>query len=187
MIYLKVFLEFFKIGLFSIGGGLATLPFLQELIGKYGWISSQDLIDMIAISESTPGPIGVNSATFVGYKTAGLFGGVIATIGIITPSVIIILIIAHYFSKFSETDIVRSAFYGLRPAVLGLIAAAAFEVVKISLFNIDIFVKTNNIIELFNIKALILFISLFYFLRKYKKHPILYLVFAGIIGIIFKY
>ena len=118
MIFLKLYLVFFKIGLFAIGGGLATLPFLQELVEQYGWITSQDLLDMIAISESTPGPIGINSATFVGYKTAGLLGGIIATLGLVTPSVIIIMIIAHYFMKFSEQPVIRSAFYGLRPAVM---------------------------------------------------------------------
>ncbi|NLL69670.1 MAG: chromate transporter [Epulopiscium sp.] len=187
MIYIKIFFAFFKIGLFAIGGGLATLPFLQEIVDKYGWITSQDLLDMIAISESTPGPIGINTATFVGYKTAGLFGGIIATLGIVTPSIIIIIIIAHYFMKFSEHPIVRSAFYGLRPAVVGLIGAAGFEVAKIALFHIDQYVETRNILTLLNIKGILLFAIVFYLLRKYKKHPILYLVGAAIIGILFKY
>ena len=112
------------------------MPFLQEIADKYGWITSQDLLDMIAISESTPGPIGVNTATFVGYKTAGVFGGIIATLGIITPSVIIIILIAHYFMKFSEQPIVRSAFYGLRHPVIGH-RCSRFGNNKVSLFNID--------------------------------------------------
>src|SRR5690554_1960609 len=122
MIYLILYLEFFKIGLFSLGGGLATLPFLQELIVKYGWISNEELLNMIAVSESTPGPIGVNTATFVGFNTANIFGGVVATMGLVTPSIIIITVIAHYFSKFNEHPNVVGAFLGIRPAVTGLIA-----------------------------------------------------------------
>ena len=187
MIYIKLFLVFFKIGLFSIGGGLATIPFLQEIVWKYGWITSQDLLDMIAISESTPGPIGINTATFVGYKTAGALGGIIATIGIVTPSLTIITIIAHYFGKINEKPIVQAGFYGLRPAVIGLIGAAAFEVAKVSLFNIDAFLKTHSISTLFNIKAIVLFGIILYLMKKYKRHPIIYLIGAAIVGIIFKY
>lgn len=187
MIYIKLFATFFKIGLFSVGGGLATLPFLQELVSKYGWITSNELLNMIAISESTPGPIGINTATFVGHTMGGVLGGIIATIGTITPSIIIIIIIAHYFSKFSEEPIVQNAFYGVRPAVTGLIAAAGFEVAKIALFNIDIYEKTKNIIDLIDLKGIILFGVVLFLIMKYKKHPILYLVGAGIIGIIFKF
>jgi len=187
MMYIKLFLVFFKIGLFSIGGGLATIPFLQEIVRKYGWITSQDLLDMIAISESTPGPIGVNTATFVGYKTAGVMGGIIATMGIVTPSIIIIIIIAHYFGKINEKPIVQAGFYGLRPAVIGLIGAAAFEVAKVSLFNIDDFFKTYNLATLVNIKGIVLFGIILYLMKRYKKHPIVYLVGAAIVGIIFKY
>lgn len=187
MIYLKLFGVFFKIGLFSIGGGLATLPFLQEIVHQYGWITSEELINMIAISESTPGPIGINTATFVGNNTAGVLGGVIATLGIITPSIIIIIIIAHYFSRFSEQPIVQSAFYGIRPAVTGLIAAAGFEVAKIALFNIDKYLLTNNIINLIDFKASMLFLLILFLIVKYKKHPILYLLGAAILGVIFKF
>lgn len=187
MIYLKLFFVFFKIGLFSIGGGLATLPFLQQLVSKYGWITSEELINMIAISESTPGPIGVNTATFVGNSTAGIFGGIIATFGLITPSIIIILIIAHYFSKFNEEHIVKSAFYGIRPAVAGLIGAAGFEVAKITLFNGDRYFKTNNILYFLEIKGIILFIVMFFLINKYKKHPIIYIIVGAVVGIVFKF
>ena len=131
---------------------------------------------MIAISESTPGPIGINTATFVGYKTAGVFGGIISTIGIVTPSIIIITIIAHYFGKINEKPIVQAGFYGLRPAVIGLIGAAAFEVAKISLLNIDEFVNTGSLITLFNLKGIALFVAILYLMDKYKKHPIVYLI-----------
>lgn len=187
MIYIKLFLVFFKIGLFSIGGGLATIPFLQEIVHKYGWITSQDLLDMIAISESTPGPIGINTATFVGNSTAGIFGGIVATLGIVTPSVIIIMIIAHYFGKVNEKPIVQAGFYGLRPAVIGLIGAAGFEVAKVSLFNIDKFLETRVLASLFNVKAIVLFGVILFLMNRYKKHPIIYLIGAAIVGIIFKY
>lgn len=191
MIYLILFLEFFKIGLFSVGGGLATLPYLSELVNKYGWVTHLQLLDMIAIAESTPGPIGVNAATYMGFKTAGVFGGVLATIGLVTPSIIIVVIIAHFFMKFSEQPIVKAAFYGLRPAVIGLIAAAGFEVARVSLFNTNIKIESYNLLKLandfINFKEVILFILVFYLLNKYKKHPIYYLLGAAIIGIVFKY
>ena len=187
MIYLKLFFVFFKIGLFSVGGGLATLPFLQQLVPRYGWITSEQLVSMIAISESTPGPIGVNTATFVGNNTAGIFGGIIATLSLVAPSIIIRLIIAHYFSKFSEKHIVKSAFYGIRPAVAGLIGAAGFEVAKITLFNVDTYFKMNKVLDFFDIKGIMLFIVMLYLINKYKKHPIIYIIGAAVVGILFKF
>lgn len=187
MLYLKLYLVFFKIGLFAVGGGLATLPFLQEIVNKYGWITSQELLNMIAISESSPGPIGINAATFVGYNTAGIFGGVLATLGLITPSIIIIIIIAHYFGKFSEEPLVQSAFYGIRPAVTGLIGAAGFQVAKICLFNINKYMASKNIRDIFDLKGLVLFGIILYLINKYNKHPVIYLLAAAIIGIAFKY
>lgn len=187
MIYVRLFLVFFKIGLFSVGGGLATLPFLQQLVTKYGWITSDELVNMIAISESTPGPIGVNAASFIGNETAGILGGIVATLGLITPSIIIILIVAHYFGKISEKHIVKSAFYGIRPAVAGLIGAAGFEVAKITLFNIDKTFKFKNLLDFFDIKGIMLFIVMLYLIKKYNKHPIFYIVGAAIIGVVFKF
>lgn len=187
MIYFKLFLVFFRIGLFAVGGGLATLPFLQEIVHKYGWITTEELMDMIAISESTPGPIGINTATFVGNKTAGLLGGTVATLGIVTPSIVIIVIIAHYFSKFSERPIVKSAFSGIRPAVSGLIGAAGFEVAKIALLSIDSYKINKNIKDLLNFKEIVFFIIIFYLIRRLNKHPISYILVAAVVGILFKF
>ncbi|GAB6138179.1 chromate transporter [Halanaerobaculum tunisiense] len=173
MIYLLLYWEFFKIGLFSIGGGLATLPLLQQVIEKYGWITNQQLLDMIAIAESTPGPIGINVATFVGYDTADLVGGLVAPIGLATPSVIIILVIARYFIKFNQHPVVRGALSGIRPAVAGLIGFVAFKVGSGEL--------------LFSLKGSLLFIILLYLLNRFDQHPILYLLGAGLVGIIFNY
>nr|WP_302597191.1 chromate transporter [uncultured Cellulosilyticum sp.] len=187
MIYLTLFYEFFKIGLFSIGGGLATLPFLYDLIDRYHWFSSDMLLDMIAISQSTPGPIGVNMSTYAGFVTAGIPGSIIATLGIVTPSVIIIIIIAKFLSKFNENKYVKSAFYGLRPAVTALIALAAYEVIKVTLLNIDTFTATGNILKLINLKATILFFLFLIAIRKFKVHPIIYITLGAFIGIIFRF
>ena len=185
MLYLLLFFEFFKIGLFAVGGGLATLPFLINLTYKYNWFDQSMLADMIAVSESTPGPMGVNIATYAGFNSAGILGGIIATLGLITPSIIIIIIIAKFLEKFKSNKSVEAIFQGLRPASVGLIAVAAFEVIKIALLNIDKYMVTKNIVDLINIKSCILFIFIFYTIMKYKKHPIVYIASAAVIGIIF--
>ena len=135
MIYLRLFWEFFKTGLFSVGGGLATLPFIYDMSDRTGWFTYQQIADMVAVSESTPGPIGVNTATYVGYITGGVPGALVATLGLVTPAVICILIIASCLKKFRENRFVDHAFYGLRPASAALIAAAGFSVVRISLLQ----------------------------------------------------
>ena len=185
MLYLLLFFEFFKIGLFAVGGGLATLPFLINLTYKYNWFDQSMLADMIAVSESTPGPMGVNIATYAGFNSAGILGGIIATLGLITPSIIIIIIIAKFLEKFKSNKSVEAIFQGLRPASVGLIAVAAFEVIKIALLNINKYMVTKNIVDLINIKSCILFIFIFYTIMKYKKHPIVYIASAAVIGIIF--
>lgn len=187
MIYLILFLEFFKVGLFALGGGLAALPFLQDLIIKYGWMTAEELLNMIAISESTPGAIGINTATFIGFNTTGIAGGIVATIGLATPSIIIIIIIAHFFQKFNEHPLVKSAFSGIRPAVAGLIASAAFELSNGGIFELDKLQLNNNIKHFFDYKSLLLLIIIFVSIRKFKKHPIVYIASAALIGIIFKF
>ena len=168
MIYIQLFYEFFKTGLFAIGGGMATLPFLYDMADKTGWFTAAQLSDMIAISESTPGPIGVNMATYVGYTTGGIIGGIIATIGLIAPSIIIILIVAFFLKSFRENKYVDAAFYALRPASTGLIAGAGSTVVMLTLFKLDLFKQTGNIINLFDWKALILAVIIF-ILTNYVK------------------
>ncbi len=187
MIYLEVCITFFTIGLFSIGGGLATLPLLQEAVERYQWLTNQEFVDMIAISQSTPGPIGINMATYVGFNTGGILGALLATFSIILPSFIIIIIIAHFFMKFNEQPLVRSAFMGLRPAVTALIAAACFEVVKVSLVHIEQYVETQELLQLFDIKAIVLFLVLFITMNKIRKHPIVYIIIAAVIGGIFQF
>lgn len=185
IVYLQLFFEFFKIGMFAIGGGLATLPFLNDLAGKYPWFNHSMLADMIAVSQSTPGPIGINMATYAGFEAAGVLGSIIATVSLVLPSFIIIIIIAHFLNKFRKSKAVNSVFYGLRPAVTGLIAVSGFEIVKIAILTWNKYIDTNNILNIFDYKALILFLVLLILSRKYKKHPIVYLLAGGISGIIF--
>lgn len=185
MILLRLFFEYFKIGLFSIGGGLATLPFLSELADKTGWFTHGDLADMIAISESTPGPIGVNMASNVGYAIVGIPGVIAATFGLVAPSVIIIILLFKVIEKYKSNQIVNSAFAGLRPASMALISAAGVGVAKISLFNFDML--GVNFSAFFNYKSIILAAVLFVAMKKLKIHPIFYIFIAAAVGIIFNF
>ena len=191
MIYLRLFAEFFFTGLFSVGGGLATLPFLYDMADRTAWFSYSQLADMIAISESTPGPIGVNMATYVGYTTAGIPGAVISTLGLIAPEFIVIMLIARVLEQFRKNKYVDAAFYGLRPCSVGLIAAAGFLVVKIALLNPEAYALSGNILSLFNLKAIILGAVLLLLTRGIKKtkdlHPAFFIIFSAIAGIVFKF
>lgn len=184
--YIQLFVEFFKTGLFAIGGGLATLPFLSDIADKYPWYDHAMLADMVAVSQSTPGPIGINMATYAGFSTKGVLGSIVATTALVLPSFIIILIIAHYLSKFRESKLVNAVFVGLRPAVAGLIAIAWFEIMKLSVFTFNKFLDTKNLLNIFDYKSLILFLVLFIASNKYKKHPELFLAIGALVGIIFK-
>lgn len=197
MIYLQLFWEFFKTGLFAIGGGMATIPFLYDLSDKTGWFSHNDLANMIAVGESTPGPIGVNMATYVGYITGmqqggiltALLGAVVATVGLVTPSVIVILIVAAILNSFRNSKHVNNAFYGLRPASTGLIAAAGISVILSNLFFTEQF-AAGNILGGVNWKGIVLAVVLWLLtniVKKTKKwHPIVFIGFAALIGIVFK-
>ena len=190
-IYLQLFWEFFKAGLFAVGGGMATVPFLQDIGSSTGWFTSAELADMIAISESTPGPIGVNMATYVGNVTAGIPGGIIATLGLVTPSAIIILIVATVLKKFRYNKYVNSAFYGLRPASVGLISAAGFTIILIAFFGAediyDLFHNFTGVDYRYVILAVVL-IVLTNFVKPTKKlHPILFILFSAVVGIVFKF
>lgn len=191
MIYLRLFFEFFKTGLFAVGGGMATLPFLYDISEKTGWFTTAQLADMVAVSESTPGPIGVNMATYVGFTSAGILGSAVATLGLITPSVIIILLIARALQAFRQNKYVDSAFYGLRPCSVGLIAAAGILVVKIAMFNTELYAQTGRIADLVNFKAIILAAALLVFTRYIKAtkklHPICFILTSAVIGIIFSF
>ena len=187
MIYLQLFYEFFKTGLFLIGGGMAAIPFMQELSVKTGWFTHAQLINMIAISESTPGPIGINMATYVGYTVAGYWGGLIASIGMITPAMIIVLAVARILSNFRENAILESAFYGLRPASVGLVTAAGLNILLLSLIRLDLWKQTGAIFDLLNPKAIILAAVIFLLTKKTKAHPVIFIACSAVIGVIFKF
>ena len=182
MILLLLYWEFFKTGLFTIGGGLATLPFLYDMAEKTGWFTVHDIANMVAVSESTPGPMGVNMATFTGFTTAGIPGGIIAPLGLVTPSVIIIIIIANILERFKTNKYVQYAMYGLRAASAGLIAIAGLRVAQIAFLQMDVFAKTHNIIDLFNPVTILFGILLFIVFKKTDKHPILYIAASAVVG-----
>lgn len=185
MIYLRLFFEFFKTGLFAIGGGLATIPFLNEMGLKTGWFTTADLTNMIAISESTPGPTGINMATYVGYTVAGIPGSFIATIGIVTPSIIIIILISKAISKYKDNPYVKNAMVGIRACSIALILYAVLSVISNTLIDINAYKTSKNILSLFDIKVLCLFIGILFLSQKFKKiHPALFLLVSAIIGII---
>ena len=193
MLYLKLFFEFFKTGLFAVGGGMATIPFLYDMADATGWFTDTDLANMIAVGESTPGPIGVNMATYVGYVTGAqdgilgsILGAVIATLGLITPSLIIILIVAAFLNSFRNSKYVDRAFYGLRPASTGLIAAAGISVIVSNL----LFIEKGLTLAAINWKGWILAAVLWVMTNRVKKtkglHPIVFIFGAAIVGMIFK-
>ena len=184
MTYLRLFWEFFKTGLFAVGGGMATVPFLKDIGTATGWYTQTDLMNMLAVSESTPGPIGINMATYVGCNVAGFFGGVVATMGEILPSIVIVVLISKSLDRFRGSKLVDSAFYGLRPAVTGLIAAAGISVVQVSMFHMDLYQQTGALLDLFDFKKLIFFVLAFAAIKKFKLHPIVYIACAAVIGIV---
>lgn len=192
MLYLKLFWEFFKTGLFAIGGGMATIPFLYDISDATGWFTHNDLANMIAVGESTPGPIGVNMATYVGFVTGmndggtfgAVIGAVIATLGLITPSVIVILVVAEILKSFRDNRYVNQAFYGLRPASTGLIAAAGLSVMVANLFY-----EGQAGLAAINWKGWILAIVLWLLTNRVKKtkglHPIVFIGVSAVAGILF--
>ena len=194
MIFLELFIRFFFTGLFAIGGGLATLPFLQSMGEATGWFTATDISDMIAISESTPGPIGVNMATYVGYQTGeafgvagGILGGLVATLGLITPSIIVIIIVSKMLQKFKDSKYVEYAFYGLRAASIGLVAAACLGVAKIAFFSSEVMAESGNFLMAIDYKSIILSALIFFLATKFKKlHPIALIVLSAVVGIVFK-
>ena len=197
MIYLRLFWEFFKTGLFSIGGGVATLPFLKNIGLSTGWYSQTDLMNMLAVSESTPGPIGINMATYVGFTVCGVPGAVIATVGEVAPSIIVILIVAAMLAKFRESRLVSNALYGLRPASTGLIAAACIDVTLQVLLHVDSSTVSGALVKAYswagslNIRGLLLTAVLIVFtnfVKPTKKwHPIIFIGISAVVGIVFHF
>ena len=191
MIYLNLFYEFFKTGLFAVGGGLATLPFLYDMADRTGWFSSSQLADMLAVSESTPGPIGVNMATYVGFTIRGIPGALVATLGLVTPSVIVILIVAAFLKSFRDNRFVNAGFCGLRPASTAMVASAGISVVALVLLQVDQFRATGALADLFNWKGVALAAVLLVLTRWVKPtkglHPILFILASAVVGVVFQF
>ncbi len=183
MILLRLFFEFFKVGLFSVGGGLATIPFLTDLGLRTGWFTSGELANMIAIAESTPGPLGVNMATYVGFTTAGIPGGVVATVGLICPSVIVIIIVARFLQRFRQSRAVDSVFYGLRAASAALITAAMLQVGRIALLRQGAPLGAG-MLHWTAIGLAVLVFVLVQFTPLKKLHPICFIVFSAVMGVL---
>ena len=191
MIYLRLFFEFFKTGLFSVGGGMATIPFLSRMADKTGWFTQAQLADMVAVSESTPGPIGVNMASYVGFTTAGIPGVIVATLGLITACYLVILIVAHFLQKFRSSPLVDKVFYGLRPASAGLIAVAGWSVVCMALVNTKAYELTGNLLDLVSVKGLVLAVIVWLGTNLWKKgkklHPVAWIALSAVAGIVFRF
>ena len=193
MIYLRLFWEFFKAGLFAIGGGMATVPFLQDISDKTGWYTAGELADMIAVSESTPGPMGVNMATYVGYTVGsetygvggGIGGAIITTLGLITPSIIIILVIAYFLKKFRDSRLVNDTLYGLRPASVALISAAGVDIVLYALFRVgSVSELTKAVISWKSLGLFALIFVLTRYVPKLKKlHPVWFIALSALVGV----
>lgn len=180
MLYLQLFYTFFKIGLFGFGGGYAMLSMIQgEVVTHYGWLSSQEFTDIVAVSQMTPGPIGINAATYVGFTSTGsVWGSVIATFAVVLPSFILMLTISKFFLKYQKHPVVESVFGGLRPAVVGLLASAALV-----LMNVENFGSPSKDTYSF-VVSIIIFLVAFIGTRKYKANPILMIVACGIAGLL---
>lgn len=183
MIYLTLAFEFFKIGLFSIGGGMATLPFLMDLTTRYDWYTASELANMVAISESTPGPVGINMATYAGYNAAGVPGAVVATLSLTAPALIIIVVIAKFLENFSENPTVKAVFYGIRPTVAALIGYAVWELLKIALIS-----TAGGVTQVEYISAVICLgaFGLLQVKQLKKLHPLVWIAAGAVIGIVLK-
>ena len=184
MIYLTLFYEFFKIGLFAVGGGIATLPFLMDLTDKYDWYTASELTNMIAISESTPGPVGINMATYVGMTAGGIPGGVLATLSLVLPSYLVILAVAKVMERFKGNAYVQGAMHTLRPASVGMVSAAVLGVLQSVLLHMDAVaaLQWTNMVAL---PSLLLFLVLLAFYLKFNKlHPVVILAMGAAAGIV---
>ena len=194
LLFLEMFGRFFMVGLFSVGGGLATLPFLTDMGEVTGWFTQTDISNMVAISESTPGPLGINMATYIGYQVGadygrgfGILGSILASTALVLPSLIVILIISRILMKFRESKYVEYAFYGLRAASVGLITSACLGVAKIAFFSSEAMAEGMGFFMAVDYKSIILSILIFVGVTKLKKvHPIVFILIAAVAGILFR-
>lgn len=180
-----LFCTFFYIGLFTIGGGQVAITLMQQALVDKGLITPEKFFNMVAISESTPGPIGINMATYIGCEMYGVWGGVITTLGTVLPSLICIMLIAAFFGRIQDKPLVKAAFTGIRPVVAGLIGVAAWNVFKLSMLNFTEFYQTGIWYTLFSLPTVIFYCIAVFLLFKIKLHPIILMILGAIFGIIF--
>ncbi len=182
-VFWQLFIEFFQIGLFAVGGGPATIPFLMDLPSRYDWYERADVANMLAVSESTPGPIGINMATYAGYNAAGYAGGLVATLSLVLPSIIVIVIVAKILESFSKNPYVKSAFYAIRPVVTGLIATAVLGIWETSLFTSE---DGSFRFPVFSVALC----AVFYVAMNHKKlkklHPAFWILCGAVVGVVFQ-
>ena len=180
MIYLELFWSFFRVGLFSIGGGYAAMPLIQtQVVDQHAWLTLNEFIDVITISQMTPGPIGINSATFVGIKIAGIGGALVATLGCVLPSCIIVLTLAHFYFKYQNLTAVRGILNGLRPAIIAMIASAGLSILLSASFAGGVLPASLADVSWIGI---LLFLAAFFILKKWKLNPVWVMIGCGIIG-----
>ncbi|MBZ4645666.1 MAG: chromate transporter [Petroclostridium sp.] len=195
MIYIKLLWTFFKIGLFSFGGGYAMIPLIQEEIQANGWVEAREFADIVAISQMTPGPIAVNAATYIGTKTAGIPGSVFATLGVSLPSFILVLLIARFFAKFKDNYMVEAVLKGIRPVTIGLISSAVIFFAEMSIFKDKLpferikYMLTGKFVDLLEgIRiepgAFLIFIIILIAVKKFKMNPIIAVVSSAVLGMI---
>jgi chromate transporter len=187
MIFLRLFMTFFKIGLFSFGGGYAMIPMMQKEFAVNQWLSAEEFADIIAIAEMTPGPVAVNSATFVGFKTAGVFGGMAATAGVAAPSLLLILIVSQFFFRFRRHPLNKAIFYGIRPVIAGLVFTAAVFIAETALLNIDFNAEffsrlAAEPLQVVNLGSLAIMTASIVAIARFKLHPILVIICSGLTG-----
>jgi chromate transporter len=191
MIYLQLFWEYFKTGLFSFGGGMATIPFLTDMAERTGWFTRAALADMIAVSESTPGPIGVNMATYVGFTVAGVPGSIVATLGLALPSFLVIMAVSVFLKTFHENRWVQRALYGIRPASSGLIADACVTMLLLSVVHLDAFRGSGALADLVQLPTLALFAVVWVLTNLVKPtkklHPLVFLLLGAVAGVAFRF
>ena len=189
-VYLQLFLEFFRTGLFAVGGGMATLPFLYDMAERTHWFTAAQLADMIAVSESTPGPIGVNMATYVGYTSAGVPGAVLASLGLVTPSLIVIMIVAAFLKAFRESKYVSAAFYGLRPASTAMVVSAGVTVVLATFVTGEIAAVADLVTAIdwrYVVLAAVLLVLTRWCKATKKLHPIVFIALSAVVGVVLKF
>jgi chromate transporter len=185
LFYFQLFWTFFQIGLFSIGGGYASLPIIQDqVVNRNGWLTIEEFIDVVTVSQMTPGPIAINAATFIGVRLRGGIGALVATLGSVTPSILIVLTLAFFYFKHQDLFFIKGLLRGIRPVVVSLISSAMMSILLLVLFSnrIDSWFALD--LSQIDRKAVLLFIVSFFVVWKWKLNPITIILFSGLVGLV---